>query len=262
MQNTYINGVDIKVEPFDLSYSGETNKLDLLYYNNINRYGEILTSLVYNSGVRAVKDTTLIVYNPNMLFLNTAFEKSYSQIESGNRWCNLDLLTNGIKNLKDNSAQATYTYPRFNVSTDYAVPYKNGDHMYDGWYTLCSVALRSTVTPTLLGTLRDNAGVAQYYSATGIWTDLNQIKNSVDIYNFLRVNKGEIYLTYDFVSTIKINSLNKVLLDNKLDSYWFKRVNILNPKLRTLETAVEFNKYDLAQHMINSVSNSLLSLLI
>ncbi len=270
MQNTYLNGVDIRVEPFDLEYTGETYKLDLLYYNNVNRFGEVLSSLVYNSGVRSITDLTTIVYNPNKLFLNTAFEQSYTLTGDSNRWKNADVLTGYTSNLKDNSADATYSYERFNITTGYSVQYANGEHSYDGWYTLYSVVLHEYPdnSPSLLeGTLRYNGGVAQYAiqdapTLSGHWSDLNTVDTTIDIYNFIREDRGDIYEAYDFVATVKINSLNKRLLDNKLDSGWYKRLNILSPKIRTMETAIEFKNYDKAQYMINAVNNSLLSLLI
>jgi len=268
MQNTYLNGVDIKVEPFDLSYTGELYKLDLLFYNNVNRHGEILSSLVYNSGRRNASDKTLIVYNPNKLFLNTSTEASYVITGTSNLWKNMTILTTGLTNLRDNSAGANNTlYPKFNEGTSYAVPYQNGEHAYDGWYTLYSVALHNyddTGSGVTVGTLRiNNAGTVQYCSATNVWSNLTAITSTIRIYNFVTdVLRPEVYQSYDFVSTVKINSLNNILLDNKLDSGCFKIINILNPKLCTLESAIEFKEFDKAQHMINSISNSLLSLLI
>ena len=271
MQDTYLNGVDIKVEPFDLTYTGETYKLDLLFYNDINRHGEILSSLVYNSGIRAIADITLIVYNPNKLFLNTTFETGYTITGTSNRWKNADLLTNGLTNFRDNSAGADHSaYDTFNIATDYAVAYHNGEHAYDGWYTIYSIALQAypdNSAGVLQGTFRSSGSTVQYALIdspinSGNWSNLDTIDSTIDIYNFMREDRGDTYLSYDFVPTVKINSLNKRLLDNKLDNGWFKRINILNPKLRTLETAIEFNEYDKAQYMINAVNNSLLSLLI
>lgn len=263
MQNTYLNGVDIKIEPFDLTTTSETHKLDLLFYNNINRYGEILSSLVYISGIRLVSDKTLLVYNPNKLLRNTEFERSCSYTGTGNRWKNADLLTTGITNLKDNSVDATYEYDRFDVSTDDAVMYVNGDHSYDGWYTMYSLALR--ILPDIgsgvpIGTLRNNGGVIQYQSATDTWTNLTAIIKTIPIFNFMRVSGGDEYSYYDFVVTVKTNSMYKHLLDNKLGGDWFKRVNILNPKLRSLEMAIELQNYDKAQHIINAITTSLISI--
>ncbi len=265
MQDTYLNGVDIKITPFDLTYTGTSNKLDLLYYNNINRYGEVLTSLVYNSGIRSVDDTTLIVYNPNKLFLNTTFEESYSLTGTSTRWKNMDLTTGNVSNLKDNSADATYTYSKFDKLTDYAVNYGNGEHSYDGWYNFYSVSLQTHSdigSGAIIGTLRDKDDVAQYSSATDTWVNLDTIDTTLPIYNITDINRSEIYQTHNFVCTTKTESLYKKLLNNKLDNSWFKILNILSPKLRTLETAIEFEEYGKAQHMINAINNSLLLLLI
>ncbi len=278
MQNIYLNGVDIRVSTFDLTLTDFSieYKLDLLYYNNINRYGEILSSLVYNSNVRLALDTDTILYNPNKLFLNNSFERSYILEGSSNRWKNADLLTDGLSNLNDNSASAVYPYKKFDVNLDYAPAYQNGIYTYDGWYTLYSVALIEypdefipTVEQPILyqGTMRYYDGRAQYAiqdnpTELAHWRDLNDIDTTIDIYNFIREDRYDPYSSLDFMVTTKIHSLYKKLLDNKLDNNWFKKLNILSPKLRTLHTAVEFKNFDKAQHIINSVDNSLLTLLI
>jgi hypothetical protein len=269
MQNTYLNGVEIRVEPYDLEYTGYDYKLDLLFYNNVNRYGEILTSLVYNSGVRDSNDISYIIYNPNKLFLNTSFEQGYTLTGTSNRWKNADLLTTGTSMLRDNSSSATYTYSHYDVATDNAVTYQNGDHSYDGWYTMVSIVLKDHAdsAAVLQGTLRNNTGTAQYAiqdnpTLLAHWSDLDDIDTTIDIYNFLREDRSDTYLSFDFVVTTKIHSLHKKLLDEKLEDMWFKRVNMLSPKMKTLEAAIDLENYDKAQHMINAVQGSLLSLLI
>lgn len=269
MQKTYLNGVDIRVEPFDLSYTGYDYKLDLLYYNNVNRFGEILTSLVYNSGVRDADDTNVIIYNPNKLYLNTTLEQGYSFTGTSAIWRNASLLSSGTKLLKDNSYSATYTYSHFDVTSDFAVEYENGEHSYDGWYTFVSVALKDHAdsSSVLQGTLRNNSGTAQYAlqdnpTLLAHWSDLDTIDTTIDIYNFIREDRDDDYETYEFFVDIKTQSLHKKLLDEKLDSVWFKRVNALSPKLRTMETSIEFERYDVAQHMVNAINKSLLLLLI
>ncbi len=264
-----MNGIDIKVTPFDLTDTGITHKLDLLYYNNVNRYGEILSSLVFNSGIKDADNVDLIVYAPNKWFLNTEFEQSYTLTGTSNRWKNADLRTDGVSNLKDNSADAVYKYSKFNVNEDYAAAYINGEHAYDGWYTLVSVALYTHAdnASVLQGTLRYYNGTAQYAiqdnpSSLTDWADLNVIDTTIDIYNFIREDRNTTYKTYDFLVAVNIYTLYKQLLNNELTNTWFKKINILNPKLKTLETAIEFKKYDIAQHIINVVNYSLLSLLI
>lgn len=272
MQGVYTDGISIEATPFDLQCKGETYKLDLLYYNNVNRYGEILTSLVYNSGVRDAADLSKIHYEPNKLFMNNSFERTYSftnSSETSNRWKNADLLTSGISILKDNSYTASHNFSRYNISTDYAAAYEGGQYSYDGWYTIVSVGLPEHTFPTTLpaGTLRIHAGNAEYaksseQSGNTDWELLNIINPIIPMYNFIRSDSGNAYDTFDFVVTVKTNTLYKKLLDNKLDSDWFIKMNTLDPKMRTLQTAVERDVYNLAQHMINSINNSLLALLI
>lgn len=270
MQNTYLNGVDIRVEPFDLTDYGAEHKLDLLFYNNINRQGEILSSLVYNSGVRDANDQSLIVYNPNTLFLNTSFEVGYTIADTITRWKNADLLTNGLTNLKNNNAGATNTYGQFDINVDYAVSHNNGVNSYDGWYSFYSIHLQEYANDgsgVLKGTLRYGNNTAQYAEtnnpSAGDWKDLDTIDDtSIAIYNFMREDRNDNLESYDFMVTVKTLSLYKSLLENKLEGGWYKRINILNSKLRTLDSAIEFKHYDKAQHIINAISNSLLSLLI
>ncbi len=271
MQNIYLDGISIEVVPFDLKCKSETYKLDLLYYNNVNRYGEILTSLVYNSGLRDADDLTRVHYEPNKLFNNNSFEQSYSFLttETSFRWKNADLLTTGISILNDNSYTATYSFDHYDILTDNAVLYENGQHAYDGWYSLVSVGLpaHADVETLPVGTLRYNSGDVEYAAVTpqtgpGDWSLLNVIDPDIAIYNFIRSSGGNTYDVFEFVSTVKTNTMYKKLLDNKLKNDWFKKLNILGPKLRTLTASVEHGSYDMAQHVINSVNNSLLSLLI
>jgi hypothetical protein len=130
---------------------------------------------------------------------------------------------------------------------------------------MVSVVLKlyaDTSPGVLIGTLRNKNGVAQYYSAVDTWTSLNNIITSVAIYNLIREDRGDTYLTQDFFPTVMTNSLYNKLLDEKLKSSWFKRVNSIAPKIRTINTNVELGSYDKAQHMVNSLQTSLLSLLV
>ena len=273
MQNKYLNGISIEVVPFDLQCYGETYKLDLLYYNNVNRYGEVLTSLVYNSGVRDAIDVTKIQYEPNKLFKNTEFEQSYSFLttETSNRWKNADLLTTGTTILDDNSYSAVYNFDHYNISSNYAALYENGKYAYDGWYSLVSVGLptHANNAAVVAGTMRYNvaetrpeyAKVDNPVSASD-WENLSVIDPEIPIYNFIRSDEGNTYDVFEFVVTVKTNTLYKKLLDNKLKGDWFVNLNVLGPKLRTMTAAIEHNSYDTAQHIINSINNSLLALLI
>jgi hypothetical protein len=264
MQRTYLNGIDIRVETFDVTQvdSNATKKIDVLFYNTISRYGEILSSMVYNSGTKDADDTSVIIYNPNRLLRNNEFELGYTLGgTASNLWKNNDLVLTGKTNLRDNSLGAVYTYPHLTTS-GYSVAYVNGEHSYDGWYTLASVVLPTVTPPLVSGAFRVTGEVAEYYNGS-TWLALNNIPSqTVRIYNFLGDSSREVYMSYDFVSTVKIDSLYRRLLDEKFDKAWFKKINILAPKMSTLKHAIEFKQYDVAQHIINAVDNSLLSLLI
>jgi len=79
MNKIQSNGELIQVSAKDFSCKFPSDhKLELLYYNNINRNGEVLSSLVYNSGLRVMSDDTDIVYSPLTLYKNTDIEKQYS----------------------------------------------------------------------------------------------------------------------------------------------------------------------------------------
>jgi hypothetical protein len=262
--NVYLNGIDIRVETFDItSIAGsDVYKMDILLYNNINIYGEVISSMVYNSGAKLVDDTSLIVYNPNKLLLNSSFENTYniSGTES-NVWKNNTIITGNKSNLKDNSRGASYSYSHY-TTADYSVPFANGEYMYDGWYTLCSVLLPTTLEGApVTGSFRFNT-VPQYYNGA-TWVALTSIPNqAIAIYDFLRAARNESYIRKDFVVTTKIETLYNQLLNESIEGCWFKKLNYMKPKLSTIKSAIEFERFDVAQHMIKSVNVSLLSILI
>lgn len=273
MQSVYTDGTRIEVIPYDLACKGSAYKLDLLYYNNVNKYGEILTSLVYNSGLRAGANVNRIQYDPTKLFKNTAIEKTYSfttTTETSTRWKNADLLTTGTILIKDQTYKATDIYPRFDITTGNASDYKNGSYMYDGWYTFVSVAVGviTDAASVIEGTLRTDGATVEYAlidnpTSSAHWSLLNLINPTVPIYNLIRLPNGtnKIY-TQEFMVTTKTQTMYKHLLDRDLDRIWFSQLNLLSPKMRTLDAAIEHDKFDVAQHIINSINNSLLAILI
>jgi len=268
MQKTYLDGNIIEITPFDLKCTGAVYKLDLLYYNTINRYGEILKSLVYNSGPRSADDVSNIEYNPSKLFLNSDFELEYNLKETSNKWKNNTLQLSDIKLLKDNSYSAIHKYDRYDIKTSFAPEYINGAYAYDGWYSLVSIALPKYDANEIVTSLdiryNETSNRAVYMSPDLVtWLDLaTDILYEEPIYDLSLHSASNYNKSYDFLVIIKTLALYKTLLNKTLDSEWFTRLNALAPKLRTLEAAAEQHRYDLAQHMINSVNWSIMLLLI
>jgi len=273
MQNIYSDGFTIGAEPFDLSYTSLQYKLDLLYYSNINRLGEVLTSLVYNSGIRDIADTSNIVYDPNKLYRNTSFEKTYEISDPTNTWRNADIATTDLILVKDKSYNASNSYESYDVATDFAVIKENGSHMYDGWYTIFSYALTQLADDAAVpaGTMRVNLDadpLVEYATidnpvSSANWSPLNVISNTtIPIYNIINTAISDESKKEDFFIYTKTLSLYKHLLDSKLDNDWFDKIDALAPKMKTLEFAVETQNLPVAQTIINTLSSSLLTLLV
>ena len=225
----------------------------------------MLRSLVYNSGKRLTADTTEIQYFPNNLYKNSDLELLYDIEGDSTRWSNSDLLTSDITLLKDTSYKAKSDFKKFDIEVDFAVKDMNGEFMYDGWYTFLSIVIEPVNTyPPIppLGTIADNGGDIQYYSTHG-WISLVKIESTIPIYQSVWTTfSDEVGVTFDFFVSNKIKALYKTLLDNKLHKEWFNKLNILSPKLRTIEGAIEAGRFDLAQQILNSVDTSLLFMLI
>jgi hypothetical protein len=264
-RNLILDGNSIKIKPFDLTGSGFANKVDLLYYNNINSKGEILTSLVYNSGLRSADTVDSIIYYPDRLFQNSDIEKAYTISGNSNRWCNADLLNTDYYAYIDKSIYANNLEESYDITTDFAVIKEVNKYMYDGWYTLVSLSLQEYADSdsVLAGTLRYNSmsGNVEYNKSAGVWELIENIDSSIPIYNLIRDEATNEFSSYDFFVNIKLLSLNNYYLRKVVDNEWFSGLNYISPKIKSIEKAIADGKFDLAQLFLSSLSNQLLFML-
>lgn len=266
------DGKGITVYTPDLSSIGNPMKLDILYYNNINRYGEVLSSIVYISDVRSASSTSEIYYIPTNLLNNSQLEQSQTVVSGAStRWLNADILQNRMVVLNDTSRGATHTYAKFDVNSSYAPQVSSGKYMYDGWYSMVSVAPESlpNISPdTKAGTLRHKSGDIQYANIANPtlashWTSISNIVDTVPIANLIRngdpVNP---YIKVDFLIIMMSNTLYNGLTTKAMNSEWFTGIEAIRPKMRTIYSSVYNEDFATAQFLINSINLTLLSIII
>ena len=266
MVHPFTDGVSIEVETFKTTCNTGERKLDLLFYNNVNRAGQVLTSLVFNSGVRDAQDTNKLHYEQNKLNRNTDIEMLYNIVGDSKKWSNSAIITLNEDLIKDNSYDADRTAIPFDINTDFSVAKVVGENVYDGWYTVVSVGLTEwedgDVVPA--GVLRYNPteSRAEYYKESGGWEAINKINSTQTIYDLSNTIPYNPYTAEHFIVTTKIHALYTKLLNKDINRQWYSTLNKIGPKLATLENSVDFKNYGTAQLMINSFGTSLLMLLI
>jgi len=267
----YANGISIECEGLITSCQSPDKKLDLLFYNRMNKNGDVLTSLVYNSGVLDGSSNRRIHYEPAKLLRNTEFELSYNISGPGNRWLNSDIVNTEISLFKNKGIFAKNTSKEFDVINDYAVVEFAGSMMYDGWYSLVSIALpdRPNNDQVPAGTLRLNqtTGIAEYALVDNPtigddWSPLNEIDASIPIYNMLRMPAINAYRKEDFFVYTKLLTLYKKLLNDEIKEDWYYRLSKIKPKVRTISAAVEAKEFAKAQLLLQSMDLTLLTLLV
>ena len=270
-RNTYIS-----ISTPDISMIGNPKKLDILYYTNINRYGETLSTIVMISDVKDSDDTSPIIFNPNDTLNNSDLEKSIELLMSGstsvNHWLNSEIGSIDADLLKFNSFISTHEFSRFSRDTDLASSVYNDNFMYDGWYTLVSVApdpLQDDFVPTTNTILRYNASneLIEYYVG-GIdplpsvtWEPLSgRIIDSVDIGKLINYTGDENpYVATEFFIIKKSNDLYIETLAKKMDTEMFTRIRVLKPKMDLLYKAAYNKSFDLMQLIINSMEYELIT---
>ena len=235
MVHPFTDGVSIEVETFVTSCSPGFKKLDLLFYNNVNRAGQVLTSLVYNSGVRDAQDTSRLHYEPNKLYKNTDIEMSYIIVGDEKLWANSDLITLTEDLIKDNSYDADRTAVPFSLRNDFAVTKVVGDNVYDGWYTVVSVGLTEWADGDVVpeGVLRYNPteSRAEYYGENGDWISINRINAENTLIEVFNTGGTCVYKNH-YTGSTEINSFDLsdlqaglyfVRLKNK-DEVYFQKI--------------------------------------
>jgi hypothetical protein len=264
MQNIYTDGNTIELNTFDLSCENpnKIKKLDLLFYTTINSYGEMLTSLVYNSGPKDLDDISGIVYDPNKLYSNTDYENLYIINGNSNIWRNLDIQQSDIVLVKSENSRYNKLFSRFSIESDFSVETINGNNMYDGWYTLVSYALSDNSSSTKPGTISYVGSSAMYLDNSQSWRDLTDIDSDVPIYSSIDLYDKNTVKLLDFVVTTKTVSLYRSILFKTEIGNWYDKIKYMKPTVVALEESVKNGRFDMAQHLIESVKIALNTTLI
>jgi len=262
LQNAQIVPIESKILIQTPALSGGTaTKVSFLYYHNVNRYGEILTTLVAIFDPEEAQKSQYVIYDPNLFGRNSAYEESQAYIGTSYRWRNADLGSTSVEMLVDRSKYSTHTYKHYDLVTDIAQdPYASNNFMLDGWYSLLSIVL--TDTPTIIedGVLRSNSGGIEYYF-DGAWHEFDgDIYTDAPIANIIRTTgSGNNYIEIAFFVTYNAVSLYDRLLTKELNGEWFTNVNKIRHKYRSISNAAESGYMDKAQILLKSMDLTLLS---
>lgn len=259
-----VKGDIIEIHTPDMTPSGYDKKLDLLFYNSINRYGEVLKSLVYASDLKEEGDISEIAYTPKTLLNNTDFEKSLEvSDESVNMWLNEGITQTSYTLLNNTSYRKVNPYNTFSITSDYAPMVSQDNYMFDGWYTFASIVLGfiADSSAVVAGTLRYNGVVVEYAiidnpTQASDWEEITSIDSSINMFNLISP-----HVTRDFVVVSKTNSLYNNLSSKDLAAEWFSGIQAIKPKVRSIHANAKAQTFETCQHLINSINISLLSLI-
>jgi hypothetical protein len=245
-------------------------KVHVLLYNAVNRYGEVLSSIVAMTTAATLTSTEEFEYVPATLLNTSVLEKSLVKDDiSVNTWLNKAITQSDITLLNWDSYKTTNTFKRFSTSTDFAPEVSLDRYMYDGWYTMVTVvaAYINDFAAVKAGTLRSKSisgtNTLQYAlidNPTTItdWSNMTSVTTAVPIAEQLTTSSNK-YQQFDFFVLLKTNSLYNSLLTKKLSSEWFPGVSAIRPKLRSIYEYAKYKDFALCQHMINSFNLTLLS---
>ncbi len=251
----------------DMSFTSLPLKLDLLLYSSINRYGEVLTSLVYISGPKSSDDTSEIIFNPYDTLHNSAFEKTMliEDVGGENLWLNADIEKVNIDLLKHNSIISTHPYERFAINTDFASKVYNDNLRLDGWYSLLSITPEENPTDDPIGMLwtyiSQSLETIQYYVGGGLSINLeDRIQNSARLLDsIIHSDAAGPYVRVPFFVIKDTNTLYQDSLSKKLDREWYSRINAIKPKVTALYAAGAKEEYDVMQYIIQSMDLTLIT---
>lgn len=262
-----VSSNEITAHTPDLSSTTQLSKLDILLYNNINRFGEVLTSVVYISDRKELGDVDPIVYNPNKWLSNSDYEQGMTIAGGSARWKNVPLLIEDFKSIHNMSRGKTSKYISYDINTDDASLVGSNLHAFDGWFSLLSIAVGENTATTGVpsGTLRDSGGSIQYAITAvtdTIWTSINNITSDIGMIDFIRNEAAsEIYYREDFFVLLKTNTLYNQLLSKEIANEWFTQVGAVRPKLRSMYAHAKNKVFTECQYLVNSINLTLVALI-
>jgi len=270
--NSFENGVSIlqrsRVSPIDKKLliqtpvleGGEAPQLNLLYYNNINRYGEVLTTLVAMFDIEEAQKSNYVLYDATKFGMNSTIERAQSYVGTSYRWRNADLVNVGMSMLEDQSKNAQHLYEHYDIATDLAQdPYTSHNFMLDGWYSLVSTTPPETPVVLEDGVLRTYNNTIEYMYDNA-WHSLDgEIYTEAPIGNIIR-KEDAIFVETPFLVTFDTITLYDRLLTKALDGEWFTSITTIRYKYRSIQNAAEDKNLDKAQILIGSMDLTLLAI--
>lgn len=252
------NSIIIHTTDLPTGITIDGNRIEILYYNNITRSGELLSSIVYMSDVTTAQHGRIIEYIPTKLHNNSIYEKNRFVEGHGYRWANADIIDVGSHFL---TTDATTQYPKIDIVEDLSVIRKNKSIMFDGWYSIVSVfpGEYSDYSDVIVGDLRSENNTI-VYATTDLgtaWADITNINAAVPIANLARRRTDYAdYCSLDFLVLDRVNKLYADTLRKTLNKEWFSGASPLAAKLRSLESLAQREKFLDAQYIINSINTN------
>jgi len=269
--DSFENGVSIiqrsRVSPIDRKLliqtpvlaGGTVPQLNMLYYNNINRYGEVLSTMVAMFDIEEAQKSNYVLYDTTKFGMNSNLERTQSYVGVSNRWRNADLIEAGVQMLENKSKTATHPYEHYNVDTDLSHdPYKSSNFMFDGWYSLVSTTPPETPVVLEDGVLRTYDNTIEYMY-DGVWYPLeDEVYTEAPIGNIIR-KEDAVFVETPFLVAFDTVTLYDSLLTKELDGEWFTNITTIRYKYRSIQNAAEDKALDKAQILIRSMDLTLLA---
>ena len=253
------NGKQIIVDTFQIEDATMIAKVDILMYNKIKQDGTVLQSLVYVSEPKEVTDTSPIIYDPTDLLTNITLPNKFGA--NGYGWTEVAQYTTRYDFRK--MASAGPVEHDWYDSEDYAPTLGNDELMYDGWYTLQSRGVPEAINLNKLewGYATNIGDVIYITDDSGTYSSIYSIDDeTVKVYGINTFNGT--YRSDDFFVFNHAAAMYVDLLDKAMDKEWFTQILSIKPKVRSIESAIEMEKYPVAQYIIQSMDYSLITQLI
>lgn len=237
------------------------NRIDILYYNHVNKLGELLSSIVYMSDVAPSQHGQVLVYKPTTIYNNSTYEKLRSISGDGYRWSNADIIVPREKPLALDNVLIDLPYKHADVVNDFGPLRTNNAVMFDGWYTIVSVfpGEYSDYSAVLAGDLRSEGHTIKYAVTAGgtQWKDITDIDASVPIANLVRtVNPFANYANFDFIVVDRMSKMYAQAIRGEARGVHAVDTITLAAKLRSIKSLHKHGNMQDAQYLINSINTN------
>jgi hypothetical protein len=264
MEELYTDGQIIRIVPSPMTASNATMKVNILAYNKVNQDGMVLRSIVYVSDPQPLRSDIAVVYDPTKLLTNITTPSDFGTDFTWTFVSQFPSEYNFNKLKKGGGLDGQY-----DLSTSYAPTMGNDEVIYDGWYTFESRAVPDIsglqsmlknewaydVTLGVVYAKVDNPQTDQDFSSIYNIHDASEEIFAIDTYNGY-------YTSEDFFVLNHTLTMYSDLLKRKMNDEWFTQFMSIKPKVRSIQTAVEFEHLPFAQYVLQSLDYSLITQLI